>query len=53
MAEDNKDQKTEEPTSKRITDTEDKGNFAQPGNQFIFYIISLPNGFYDDGRAKH
>ena len=28
MAEDNKDQKTEEPTSKRITDTEDKGNFA-------------------------
>jgi flagellar biosynthesis protein FlhB len=28
MAEDNKDQKTEEPTSKRITDTEKKGNFA-------------------------
>lgn len=28
MAEDNKDQKTEEPTSKRITDTEEKGNFA-------------------------
>ncbi|PIP71464.1 MAG: flagellar biosynthesis protein FlhB [Nitrospinae bacterium CG22_combo_CG10-13_8_21_14_all_47_10] len=28
MAEDNKDQKTEEPTSKRVTDTEEKGNFA-------------------------
>jgi len=29
MAEENKDQKTEEATSKRITDTEEKGNFAQ------------------------
>lgn len=28
MADNNKDQKTEEPTSKRITDTEKKGNFA-------------------------
>jgi len=28
MAEDNKDQKTEEPSSKRITDSEKKGNFA-------------------------
>lgn len=28
MAEDNKDQKTEEPTSKRVSDTEEKGNFA-------------------------
>lgn len=28
MAEENKDQKTEEATSKRITDTEEKGNFA-------------------------
>jgi flagellar biosynthesis protein FlhB len=28
MAEDNKDQKTEEPSSKRITDSEEKGNFA-------------------------
>ena len=28
MAENNKDQKTEEPTSKRVTDTEKKGNFA-------------------------
>ena len=29
MAEENKDQKTEEPSSKRIADTEEKGNFAQ------------------------
>ena len=29
MAEENKDQKTEEASSKRITDTEEKGNFAQ------------------------
>ena len=29
MAEENKDQKTEEATPKRITDTEEKGNFAQ------------------------
>jgi flagellar biosynthesis protein FlhB len=29
MAEENKDQKTEEASSKRITDTEKKGNFAQ------------------------
>ena len=29
MAEENKDQKTEEATSKRITDTEEKGYFAQ------------------------
>ncbi|PIQ97344.1 MAG: flagellar biosynthesis protein FlhB [Nitrospinae bacterium CG11_big_fil_rev_8_21_14_0_20_56_8] len=28
MAEENKDQKTEDPTSKRITDAEEKGNFA-------------------------
>ncbi|QPJ65447.1 MAG: flagellar biosynthesis protein FlhB [Candidatus Nitrohelix vancouverensis] len=28
MAEDNKDQKTEEPSSKRITDAQEKGNFA-------------------------
>jgi len=28
MADNNKDQKTEEPTSKRVTDTEKKGNFA-------------------------
>ena len=29
MAEDNKDQKTEEASSKKISDTEEKGNFAQ------------------------
>ena len=29
MAEENKDQKTEEASSKRITDTQEKGNFAQ------------------------
>ncbi len=29
MAEENKDQKTEEASSKRISDTQDKGNFAQ------------------------
>ncbi len=29
MAEENKDQKTEEASSKRITDTREKGNFAQ------------------------
>ena len=29
MAEENKDQKTEEASSKRISDTEEKGNFAQ------------------------
>ena len=29
MAEENKDQKTEEASPKRITDTEEKGNFAQ------------------------
>ena len=29
MAEENKDQKTEEASSKKITDTEEKGNFAQ------------------------
>lgn len=29
MAEENKDQKTEEASSKRVSDTEEKGNFAQ------------------------
>ena len=29
MAEENKDQKTEEASSKKITDTQEKGNFAQ------------------------
>ncbi|SVB96073.1 uncharacterized protein METZ01_LOCUS248927, partial [marine metagenome] len=29
MAEENKDQKTEEASPKRITDTQEKGNFAQ------------------------
>ncbi len=39
MAEDNKDQKTEEPTSKRILDTEEKGNFAHSREMNSAFIL--------------
>lgn len=39
MAEENKDQKTEEPTSKRITDAEKKGNFAHSREMTSSFIL--------------
>ncbi len=39
MAEENKDQKTEEATSKRITDAEEKGNFAHSREVSSSFIL--------------
>ena len=53
MAEDNKDQKTEEPTSKRITDTEDKGNFAHSREiNSSFILLASLMGFMMMGEQS-
>lgn len=51
MAEDNKDQKTEEPSSKRITDTENKGNFAHSREiNSSFILLAALLGFMNLGE---
>ena len=53
MAEDNKDQKTEEPTSKRITDTEEKGNFAHSREiNSSFILLAALLGFMIMGEQS-
>ena len=51
MADDNKDQKTEEPSSKRITDTEEKGNFAHSREiNSSFILLAALSGFMITGE---
>jgi len=53
MAEDNKDQKTEEPTAKRITDTEEKGNFAHSREvNSSFVLLAALLGFMITGEQS-
>ena len=53
MAEDNKDQKTEEPSSKRITDTEEKGNFAHSKEiNSAFILLAALSGFMMTGEQS-
>jgi len=53
MAEDNKDQKTEEPSSKRITDTEEKGNFAHSKEiNSAFILLAALSGFMITGEQS-
>jgi flagellar biosynthetic protein FlhB len=53
MAEDNKDQKTEEPSSKRITDTEEKGNFAHSREiNSSFILLAAMSGFMMTGEQS-
>jgi len=53
MAEDNKDQKTEEPSSKRITDTEEKGNFAHSREvNSSFVLLAALLGFMITGEQS-
>ena len=53
MAEDNKDQKTEEPSSKRISDSEEKGNFAQSKEiNSVFILLSALLGFMIMGEQS-
>lgn len=53
MAEDNKDQKTEEPSSKRITDTEKKGNFAHSREvNSAFILLAALTGFMMTGEQS-
>ena len=53
MAEDNKDQKTEEPSSKRITDTEEKGNFAHSREiNSSFILLAALLGFMITGEQS-
>jgi flagellar biosynthetic protein FlhB len=53
MAEDNKDQKTEEPSSKRITDTEEKGNFAHSREiNSSFILLAALIGFMMTGEQS-
>lgn len=53
MAEDNKDQKTEEPSSKRITDTEKKGNFAHSREiNSSFILLAALLGFMTLGEQS-
>lgn len=56
MAEDNKDQKTEEPTSKRISDTEEKGNFAHSreiNSSFILLAALLGFMILGEQSTRH
>ena len=56
MADDNKDQKTEEPTSKRITDTEEKGNFAHSreiNSSFILLAALLGFMILGEQSTRH
>ena len=51
MAEENKDQKTEEASSKRISDTQEKGNFAQSREiASSFVLLASIIGFSIAGR---
>ena len=51
MAEENKDQKTEEASSKRISDTQEKGNFAQSREiSSSFVLLASIIGFSIAGR---
>ena len=53
MAEDNKDQKTEEPSPKRITDTEEKGNFAHSREiNSSFVLLAALLGFLITGEQS-
>jgi len=53
MAEDNKDQKTEEPSSKRITDAEEKGNFAHSREiNSSFVLLAALLGFMITGEQS-
>ncbi len=53
MAEDNKDQKTEEPSSKRISDSEDKGNFAHSREiNSSFILLAALIGFMTMGEQS-
>ena len=53
MAEDNKDQKTEEPSPKRITDTEEKGNFAHSREvNSSFVLLAALLGFMIMGEQS-
>jgi len=53
MAEDNKDQKTEEPSSKRITDSEEKGNFAHSREiNSSFVLLAALLGFMITGEQS-
>ena len=53
MAEDNKDQKTEEPSPKRITDTEEKGNFAHSREvNSSFVLLAALLGFMITGEQS-
>ncbi|MBT3921014.1 MAG: flagellar biosynthesis protein FlhB [Nitrospina sp.] len=53
MAEDNKDQKTEEPSSKRITDSEEKGNFAHSREiNSSFVLLAALIGFMTLGEQS-
>ena len=54
MAEENKDQKTEEASSKRITDTEEKGNFAQSREiSSSFVLLASIIAFSIAGKAGY
>ena len=56
MADDNKDQKTEEPTSKRVTDTEKKGNFAHSreiNSSFILLAALLGFMILGEQSTRH
>ena len=51
MADDNKDSKTEEPSSKRITDSEEKGNFAHSREiNSSFVLLAALVGFMTLGE---
>ena len=53
MAEDNKDQKTEEPSAKRITDSEEKGNFAHSREiNSSFVLLAALLGFLITGEQS-
>ena len=53
MADNNKDQKTEEPTSKRVTDTEKKGNFAHSREiNSSFILLAALLGFMISGEQS-
>ncbi|MBT5027346.1 MAG: flagellar biosynthesis protein FlhB [Nitrospinaceae bacterium] len=53
MAEDNKDQKTEDPSSKRISDSQEKGNFAHSREiNSSFILLAALTGFMSLGEQS-
>jgi flagellar biosynthesis protein FlhB len=53
MSDDNKDQKTEEPSSKRVTDSENKGNFAHSREiNSSFILLAALVGFMTMGEQS-